>query len=184
MKFVVFLRGINVGGKSRVKMAELEQLLTGLGYGGVKTYIQSGNVVLDAQEDEPALCARIREAFAARFGFESGIVARASEALRGVVESLPFSAEDIAQAEASDPQVEHLYVYFLEQSPGDEALEALRRSMEEGDGVGIGEREIYLLCRRSVRLSKTALKVGKLFPCATARNWNTVQKLRTMLLEA
>lgn len=184
MKYIVLFRGLNVGGKGKVKMAELEAMLTLLGYQRVKTYIQSGNALLEAEVDEPTLVMQISKAFSERFGFESAIIARTLPELRALMDGLPFGAEQIAQTQKADPEVEHLYVYFLDLPPKAEQLEALRESGTQGDTVCAGAREIYLLCAQSVRLSKTAIWLAKLFPGATARNWNTVNKLHTMLLEA
>jgi len=184
MKYVVLFRGLNVGGKSKVKMAELDAMLTSLGYQHVKTYIQSGNVLLEAEVDEPTLVMQISQSFRERFGFESAILARTLPELRALIDNLPFDTEQIAQAQLADPEVEHLYVYFVQQSPKAEQLLVLQENRAPGDMVYTGAREIYLLCIQSVRLSKTAIKLAKLFPDATARNWNTVNKLLAMLLEA
>ena len=94
--------------------------------------------------------------------------------------NLPFSEAQLAAARNADPEVEHLYVYFLPDAPAPEKLDALH-GLEAGDTVVAGQREIYLLCAQSVRLSKTAIRLGKAFPTATARNWNTVCKLRDLL---
>lgn len=183
MKYTVLFRGLNVGGKSKVKMAELEAMLKALGYQNVKTYIQSGNALLDAEADEAMLISQIRTAFKERFGFEIGIAVRTLPELRTLIDGLPYGTEQIAQAQAADPEVEHLYVYFLDVPPKGEQMEALRESSVPGDAVHAGAREIYLLCAQSVRLSKTAIRLSKLFSGATERNWNTVNKLYALLMK-
>lgn len=183
MRYAMLLRGINVGANHPVKMPDLEHLLTELGFSGVQTYIRSGNVLLDATMDEAALRQITTAAFSQRFGFESSLVIRNAAEMRAIAENLPFSPEEIARAEAADPAVEHIYVYFLDRPPEQAQFDALFAQREPGDEIRCGIREIYLLCSRSIRLSKTAALTAKKFPSATARNWNTVVKLNEMLLE-
>ena len=180
MRYGVLFRGLNVGGRGKVKMPELEALLLAQGYRNAKTYIQSGNAVLEADVDEATLEMQIHDAFAAQFGFESSVCVRSLPMLEGLIDNLPFSEAQLAAARNADPEVEHLYVYFLPDAPAPEKLDALH-GLEAGDTVVAGQREIYLLCAQSVRLSKTAIRLGKAFPTATARNWNTVCKLRDLL---
>lgn len=182
MRYAALFRGINVGGKNRVKMDELTRLLHGLGLGEVKTYIQSGNAVFESELDGPALQKAISAGFAARFGFESAVMLRSADEMGALIGRLPFPADEIAAAEAAAPDAEHLYVYFLEHPPGQAALDALS-AWPGPDLVRPGARELYLLCHESVRLSKLAIRAAKEFGPATVRNWNTVQRLCDMLTE-
>ena len=183
MRYALLFRGLNVGAAHRVPMADLKALLGSLGLGGVQTYLQSGNAVAESALPEAELCARVRDAFPTRFGFPCDVIARNAQQMKALVEGLPFSAEALAAAEAADPQAEHLYVYFLDATPDAGAPETLLKGGEPGDAVITGERELYLLCLRSIRLSKTAIRIGRAFPRATARNWRTVESLRRMLEE-
>ncbi len=181
MQYVLFFRGLNVGGKHRVKMTELAALLTELGFAHVQTYIQSGNAVLDAQLPEGELCRKVAQAFLLRFGFASTVVARSAEALRTVAEAMPFSGTDIAAAKAAEPDTEHLYLYFLPEPPTAQALALLAASDVGGDRVVVGERVVYLLCAGSVRTSPGAVRLAKLFPDATARNGKTLDAMLALL---
>ena len=181
MRYALFFRGLNVGGKHRVKMADLAALLTELGFSRVQTYIQSGNAVLDAPLAEADLCRRVEQAFLLRFGFESAVTARSAEALRAVADAVPFSAADIAAAKATDPETEHLYVYFLQEPPSAQAWAALTAADIGDDRIAAGERVLYLLCGGSVRASRGALRLAKLFPAATARNGNTLDAMLALL---
>ena len=180
MRYVVLLRGINVG-KHVVKMAELAKMLEEMGYTDVRTYIQSGNVVLGSEWSAQETARRITERFAARFGFTTAILLRDTTAMRMLAAQLPFPADAVMAAQEADPAVEHLYVYFLEQIPTKEAIAQATVACEPGDAVRLGKQEVYLLCRESIRLSKVALQLNKAFPQATVRNWKTVQKLKMML---
>lgn len=182
MRYAALFRGINVGGKNRVKMDELTRLLLDLGLGRVKTYIQSGNAVFESELDEAALQKAIGEGFAARFGFECAVMLRSADEMNALIKALPFPADKIAAVEAAAPDTEHLYVYFLEHPPEQAALNALS-ALPGPDLARPGTRELYLLCYESVRLSKLAIRAAREFSPATVRNWNTVQKLYDMLTE-
>lgn len=179
MKQVILLRGVNVGGKNRVEMALFRELLTRLGCRDVRTYIQSGNAVVDTDLPEDALAAGVRSALLAELAVDAGVTARTAARWHALTEMMPFSASQIAQAEAADAAIEHEYLYFLD-APLPETQRDKLRAMEEGDDVRVIGREIYLLCRRSIRLSKTAALLTRLVPGATARNRRTVTVLDGM----
>lgn len=181
MRYVAFFRGINVGGKNIVKMAELKKLFYGFGFQKIQTYIQSGNVVFDAEENASQVMDKIREGFLAAFGFESALMLRTAEEMTGIIDGLPFSEEEISEAETSDPAVEHLYVYLLDGTDVRERAEQLLSSYTGPDLMRIGTNEIYLLCHESVRNSKLAVLLGKLNVPMTARNWKTITKLSEMI---
>lgn len=184
MRYALLFRGLNVGGRAAVKMADLAACLREAGFGGVRTYIQSGNAVLEADGDEAALVARVREAFERRFGIPCEVTARTAAQLRATVEQLPFPAEEIAAAEVLNTETEHLYVYFLPASPAPGTLAALAQTNPGGDRLHAAGRELYLLLPDSVRTSKTAQRIARLLPAATARNWNTVRNLLALLEDA
>ncbi|NLF27945.1 MAG: DUF1697 domain-containing protein [Clostridiales bacterium] len=177
MKYAALFRGINVGGKNAVRMADLKRMLEGLGLRGAATYIQSGNAVFEADADAPALKAAIEAGFVDRFGFAGVAAIRSADELCAVVGNLPFTPAEIAAAEAANPEVEHLYVYFLDGPVKRGEAEALSAGVAGSDRLRAGEKELYLLCFGSVRDSKPAARVSRAFPSATARNWKTVMKL-------
>lgn len=178
MIYTALFRGINVGGQNTVKMAELRQMLLSLGLDGVKTYIQSGNAVFVSELERETLRRMICEGFQKHFGFDADVAVRSMEEIGALIDRLPFSAGEIEAAQAADPKVEHLYVYFLHQPPEPARFAACG---EHGDGLANGDRELYLLCRQSIRLSKTAACAAKAFASATVRNWKTVRKLYEMM---
>ena len=180
MKQVILLRGVNVGGKNRVEMAAFRQLLTGLGCRDVRTYIQSGNAAVECDLPEDALAEAVRGALRAELGVDAGVMTRTAAQWHALTEMMPFSPLQLAQAEAADAAIEHEYLYFLD-APLPQALQDRLCAMEEGDDVRVIGREIYLLCRRSIRLSKTAAGLTRLAPDATARNRRTVSVLDAMV---
>lgn len=181
MKYIILFRGINVGGKHIVKMQELKALFTEMGFTGVKTYIQSGNVVLESNWEKASLRAAIGEEFSKRFGFSSDIIIRNQTEMLTLIDQLPFTQEQMNTAQAALPQAEHLYVYFLSSKPTREEMDTVMGYKDsQGDMCYLGEREIFLLCRQSIRISKMAIRLNKIFQDATVRNWKTVLKLNNL----
>ncbi|HHV12292.1 MAG TPA: DUF1697 domain-containing protein [Clostridiales bacterium] len=181
MKYAVLFKGINVGGKNVVKMKDLKQLFLELGMDRAETYIQSGNAVVETALEETALREMVQTGFAGRFGFERDVFIRSEDEIRALIGRLPFSEEEIAAAEAADPQVEHLYVYFLGNPPEQSQLEGIYKGYIGPDMLRAGERELYFLSPQSIRKSKLVTRIDRPFHSATARNWKTVNKLYEML---
>ena len=184
MRYIALFRGINVGGKNIVKMADLKKLFENLGFADVKTYIQSGNVIFRADAGPAAAAEKIRAGFRSAFGFDSAVTLRTKEEMTDIIRGLPFPPDEIAAAEAANPDVEHLYAYLLENAPDAEKIARLGSNDGGPDKIGAGRREVYLLCRQSVRDSKLAASLGTLGVPMTARNWKTINKLYQMLEEA
>ena len=183
MKYAALFRGINVGGKNTVKMADLKKLLGELGLKNVQTYIQSGNAVIETPLDEAALVEKIKAGFSDRFGFDSNVIVRSEDELGAMIHNLPFSANEISTAQNADPQVEHLYVYFLDEPPQTARADERCRDVLCEDKIQPGQRELYVLLRQSIRLSKLAVCLSKVFHTATVRNWKTVTKLYDLMAD-
>jgi len=181
MKYVAFFRGINVGGRNKVKMSELSQLYIGLGFQNVETYIQSGNVIFTSDMEQRLLTPKIEQAFEEQFGFHSAVVIRSDTEITNIVDSLPFGAEEIEQAQNETPDVEHIYIYLSDSSLDVENIIKLCASYDGKDRFHIADREVYLLCFRSIRDSKLASLLTKLPQQLTARNLKTMKKISLML---
>ena len=89
MRYVILLRGVNVGGVT-VKMAELRELLESLGYGEVRTVLASGNALVTSESTAAAVKADVETALRARFGYPAWVQVFATDALRRIVEQYPF----------------------------------------------------------------------------------------------
>lgn len=183
---VALLRGINVGGRNKVPMAQLRELVAGLGHADVATYIQSGNVVFStAETDTAALATAFEEAIAAAFGVPARVVVLSREELARVARDNPYSDEP-------DPRAVH--AVFLSAEPGSEVAagvaDARRRAEQKQPGTRdtaevIG-RAIFLHTPDGFGRSELAAqiaggsrwKAGDLV--GTARNWATVTKLLAM----
>ena len=180
MKYAAFFKGINVGGRNKVKMEELRNLLDGLGFGSVKSYIQSGNAVFSSDVSQESLSGLISSEFEKRFGFASAVVIRSGLQLAEIASCKPFGEEAVGEATLHNPDVEHCYVYLSETLLDRKEIE---KAAVNGDGdlIHLKEREIYLLCRGSIRDSKAAEGFAKLKTPLTARNMKTIDRVLNML---
>ena len=174
-RYVALLRGVNVGGKNRLPMADLRDIFTAAGCAAVQTYIQSGNVVFEASQD---LAERVPEivtrAIRRQFGYETAVVMRSSEELRRVVASNPFDT-------SGDPRF--LQVAFLEDTPGTEAVSRLDPQRSPPDAFAVRGRHVYLHYPNGVARSKLTNEylAARLQTASTMRNWRTVLKLLEMV---
>ena len=169
MRHVVLLRGVNVGGHNRLPMSDLRAVLEGLGCTGVRTYLQSGNAVVDS--DEPELPRAVHERLKDHLGLDVHVLVRTARELDAVVAGNPFAGEDV------DPKL--LHAVFLDGPAPDLPLDALLP-----DRVVPGDRVLYVAYDSNAHSSKAAkLLNSKRFPVpASSRNWRTVLALRDLSL--
>ena len=181
MRYAALFRGINVGGKNIVKMAELRKMLSELGFQNVTTYIQSGNAIFDSDDAPDKVKRRIQTAFQNMFQFESAIILRTKDEINTVIQSLPFSGEEVETAIAANSEVEHLYFYFADSALSADTVCTLNSAHNSPDKLANGAGGVYLLCYESVRDSKLAAALSKQNIAMTARNWKTLNKLFEMM---
>jgi uncharacterized protein (DUF1697 family) len=170
MRYAALLRGINVGGRQKVPMSDLRELLESLGLTEVSTYLQSGNAVFSAPEQPHAeLAGTIRAAVAERTGISCAVLIRTGAELAGVVDRTPLAA----------PQTPSRYfVAYLSDEPDEARAEAVLMQSFDPDQIWISGREAYLWCPSMPDSKLTnAFLERQLGVTATARNWNTVLKL-------
>lgn len=177
--YIALLRGINVGGKNIIKMADLKRTFEAIGLSQVQTYIQSGNVLFVSDEEEEPLRKRIEHEIETVFGLAVTVVLRTAAELEDIIRNCPFSEEEISEAESSS-EGERLYVSLMTQVPSQEGIERLDSYRSESDEYRIEGREVYLLFRHSIRNSKLANNLQKLDVPATVRNWKTISKLEAL----
>ncbi len=173
MRYVVLFRGINVGGKTIVRMERLREFLTGIGFENVRSYIQSGNVVLDSDDQESAVEARITEAFEREF-FKTPVMVRSVEAIRVLIDANPFANEEF-----EDKQ---MHLVFLNEVMSDDKSALLLSHNSETEMFAVHGREVYCLLRAGVADSLLGKKFidNKLKIAATARNWRTVNAILSL----
>lgn len=171
---VALLRAVNLGSHNKVKMADLRAALAARGFREVRTYLQSGNVVLAADDGDPGAVAGEVEAALAELGVRTTVIVRAREELAAVV------ARDPLGGVATEPK--RYQVSFLAGEPDPEAVAAIEAADVAPEQVAIVGREIYAWHPDGVGRSplEKAVRGAKLGVEATARNWNTVLALLEM----
>lgn len=181
MLYAAMLRGINVGGHKRIAMADLRALLSRLGFSDVVTLLQSGNAVFHAEPDAvpDELAARIERAIAEAFVMSVRCMVRTGPELRAVIEGNPF-ADRVADGAA---QGSRFLALFLSASPDAELLATYDPRSLAPSEVGLGDRVIYQWCPEGILAAPNVhgFVEKNLRVAVTARNWNTVTKLGTLL---
>jgi uncharacterized protein (DUF1697 family) len=170
-RYVLLLRAVNVGRANRVGMAPLRELLTARGYGGVRTHLQSGNVVLDTDRTADELTADVEAAVTAAFGFAIPVVARTGPELDAVLAADPLAGTWTDPARYS--------VTFLTAAPDPALVAALPPSPRADEVYRVVGRELFLWLPEGVHRSALGTWPWDrlLGQAGTARNWNTVRKL-------
>ncbi len=174
-KYAVLLRAVNVGGRNKIAMARLRELLEGLGYEAVRTHLQSGNAVLRAVGKSPQRVGdEIEGVLAEGLGLEAKVLVRTKGELERVV------AENPLLGVASNHS--RMLVAFLSETPDHEVMRQLAPADFEPDVFAAGEREIYVWYPEGVQRTKlsNAFWEKRLGVVATGRNWNTVTRLLEM----
>lgn len=171
--YVALLRGVNVGGR-RMPMAELREVLAGLGHRQVRTYLQSGNAVFAAPASAApdAIARELEEAIAERFGFRVPTLVLTAEEVRAAAARCPFDTASL------DPS--RVLVVFLDRPAGGGPLAGVDPGSFAPDVYALGEREIFAHFPNGMgrsRLGELLLGTPRPGAVATARNWRTVGKL-------
>lgn len=174
--YIALLRGINVGGKNKIKMADLKKEMENLGFAGVQTYIQSGNVLFVSDKAESVLRAELEEMIESVFGISLTVVLRTFEEMKGIVMNCPFPEELVQKAQANCAG-ECLHVAMLPEAPAGEGIAKLAAVESGRDLFHVAGRDVYLLFPDSLRDSKLGGSLHKLGVPATVRNWKTMSKL-------
>ncbi|HET9773113.1 MAG TPA: DUF1697 domain-containing protein [Acidimicrobiia bacterium] len=169
MRYVALLRGINVGGKTRVAMATLRDVCASAGCENVVTYIQSGNVVLDSSRKADALRSALEAAVAAEFGFNPAVMIRTAREMAAVVDRNPFP----------DADGKNLHVAFLHETLATGAKRCLAAVDSPPEELAVVRREVYLHLPDGMGRARLPVLMERcLRPTVmTVRNWRTVTRL-------
>ena len=176
MRYVALLRAVNVGGR-KVTMAELKVAAAELGYENARTLVASGNLVFDTKKTAPAkLEAALEAAIETTFGLFSDVMVRDPADWDAIIKANPFPKKA-----KEDPA--HLVCLVCKDKPDAAGIETylktLREKHDKGEKLKIVGREIYIDYGPSIGESK--LLLPRKTCTGTARNWNTLLKLQTML---
>ena len=175
--WIALLRGINVGGKNRVPMADLRAVIEALGAQDVRTLGASGNVVFElvVEGGSPGLEASVSEGILARFGLRVPVVVRTRDELAALMASAPFAEPDQA------PTAHH--VFLMSRVPDPSAVEALDPDRSPPDRFSVSGREIFVHSPNGLGRSKLTVDWFErgLGVTVTQRNWRTMQSLQRMV---
>ena len=181
-RYVALLRGINLGSRSKVAMADLRQVVTSLGHTEVATYIKSGNVVFTSPDADPiSLAGALEQELTGQLAVHSAVVVLSREELARVIADNPFPEE-------TNPKC--LHVVFRSKEMGPDSIAAIaaaqQRARDKGsrdEAVAVG-RTLFLRTPDGIGRSELAAQLARSgVPAAagTARNWATVMRLMAML---
>ena len=176
-KYIVLLRGVNVGGKNKVPMAELRESLALQGFADVQTYIASGNILLRSELDQAEVAGQVAVVLTQQFGLDpvqNKTLVLSSAQLQSVIDNKPNGFGE-------KPNLYHSDAIFLIDIPVDEAIKAFK-PREGVDTIWPGDGVIY-----SQRLSaqRTKSKLSSImgtpfYKSMTIRSWNTTLKLNKL----
>lgn len=174
-RFVVLLRGINVGKAKRVPMAEFRALLEGQGFTEIQTLLNSGNAVFSSTgRSALAHAGSIAASLVERFEFEVPVVVKTSSEFVSTVAECPFAAgaEDHSR----------LLVVFTQKRKALVSLSSLAPLVQPPEQFAIGKHAAHLHCAGGILESKLAKALlAKSGNIATSRNWATVLKINGLL---
>jgi len=171
---IALIRGINVGKAKRVAMVELRRMVEALGYGEVRTLLNSGNLVFTTPRAAPGkAAARIETALATQFGVSARVTVLTAAEIAAVVASNPLGKL------ADNPS--RLLVAVLRSPEDRKRVEPLVRQDWKPELIAMGERVAYLWCADGILESKVAQALGRVLgDNVTSRNWATMIKLHAL----
>jgi uncharacterized protein (DUF1697 family) len=172
--WIGLLRGVNVLGSRKLPMKDLTATLERAGFGSVRTYIQSGNVVFQsAKGPARALSTQIAQLIQKKFGFQPQVMVLNGRQLAAAVSGNPFPAAAIDH--------KSLHLFFLSERPSKPDLGSLARLKSGSESFALKGQVFYLHTPQGFAISKVRAKIERCLAVhATARNWRTANQLLEM----
>jgi uncharacterized protein (DUF1697 family) len=167
--FVALLRAVNVGGTGKLPMSDLKEMCEELGFGAVRTYIASGNVVFTSRKSEAAIKIALERRLEAYADKPVGVLVRDATEMAQVLADNPFPKAAPNRTMA----------VFLDRAPPPDTLTGV--SGQRGEQIRLGRREIFIHYGEGMAKSKLVIAAAR---TGTARNMNTVATLARMAAEA
>jgi uncharacterized protein (DUF1697 family) len=168
MKYVAFLRAINVGGHALIKMTDLKKLFESAGLEHVETYIQSGNVIFESDQKADVLARQIERQLEEAAEYKIELFVRTMREVRSIVKQSPFQPKT----------GEAVYVTFLNGKPGRKSQQELLNFWSKADDFAFRGREVYSLPRdRENSVFSNNFIEKQLKMRATSRNLTTLTKI-------
>lgn len=166
--YIALLRGINVGGRKKILMADLKVLFESLGFTEVRTYIQSGNVIFSASESDVHALA-ISEAIEKKYEFKVPVLVKTASEVEEILSNCPFSEEKMLKS----------YFVLLFEAPSEETKKAINPEIFPSEEFIITDACVYLYVSAGMGKAKCTNNFfeRKLNVNATARNYRTMVKI-------
>ena len=166
--YVALLRGVNLVGKSTLKMAELLAIAEDLKLDNARTYIASGNLIFTSEEREEQLRKMLEKQLRAHMGKGVGVMLRTAEETEAVVRANPFT----------DQPLNSVQVFFMNEAPPADLLATVRNKGDD-ERIATGPREVFVAYgEKGIGRSRLRIPAAE---SGTARNMNTVAKLAELL---
>lgn len=178
MNYLALFRGVNVGGKNKLSMAELKVCLEELGLVNVRTYINSGNAIFESEERADAIGSKIEQALVKTFELDSALI----KVLVVSEKQLASVINDAPKGFGEAPDVYYSDVAFLIGVDAKEAFDAFELNPEV-DAIWLGKGVVYYRRLGAMRTkSRLSRIIGKpVYKSMTIRSWNTAKKLLALL---
>lgn len=177
MLIITLLRGINVGGNKKIKMADLRDLYSALGFQKTQTLLQSGNAVCETDmTDLEQIRHTLETGIEEKLGFDVTVILRTPDDFKQMLSAHPFTDQQI-----SDPA--KISFVFLDKIPSDNAVTDLKDKNTGNEIIHHQGRELFIFYADGKGKSKLDNgRIERTLQCqATARNWNTVQKIMDLI---
>ena len=168
-RYLAFLRAINVGGTTIIKMSDLKRIFESFGLEHVETYIQTGNVIFDSDVSKASVLEKqIEDQLAGAFGKRIRLFVRTTREVAKMVETCPFAPQDGETA----------YVAILERKPAKTSIDALLTSRSKADDFVVVHKEVFILRRdRDMSVFSNNFIEKTLGVAGTTRNLTTIKNL-------
>jgi len=168
--YVALLRGVNLVGKSTLKMADLKAIADELKLEKARTYIASGNLLFVSDKPEEQLREMLEERMQSQMGMQVRVMLRTAKELATVVRANPFP----------DGRGNSVQAFFMNDAPPRDQLETIRNQAND-ERVAAGKREVYVAYGEK-RIGRSRMRIPAA-EAGTARNMNTVAKLAELAKE-
>jgi uncharacterized protein (DUF1697 family) len=175
MRYIAFIRGINLGPTNKVPMPRLREVAASLGYTDVATYINSGNLIFTATTTAAGLEKEIARAIKAEFGVSADVVVRTVQQLERILAANPYPEGDPSQ----------VTVAFLATSPGAEAKDRVAAVAAPYERFTFSGKQVYVHYAKGLGNSKLAARFSAIVKVSsTVRNLRTVEKVLALATAA
>jgi uncharacterized protein (DUF1697 family) len=171
--YIALLRGINVSGHKKIKMAELKAMMVKNGFEDVVTYIQSGNVIFkSAEKNRLCLEEKIKTGIADTFGFNVPVTVKTRTEIEAILEESPYTQKE-------DLEANRIYYVLLKSEPEQELIAKLVQEDYPSELFSFGKNCVYLNCLNGAGKAKLTNNIieRKLQITATTRNHRTLLKV-------